>query len=113
MRWILTAGALLAFLGASQSTPGWMFVLIMLGFALSFAAVFAFAGARIDARSQEQVYVPSREEIEAIKRQQAARGPKPVRPAAPAAKPAPTHDGTMALKAVDLAKLRKPTGDAD
>ena len=97
--------ALAAFVGAAYATPGWMLLLIIVGFIASFVAVFAFAGARIAASSQEQVYVPSKEEMDAVKRKQQAAQPRPT-----PARPTTTHDGTMAISAADLAKQRKPPG---
>lgn len=111
-RFLATLVALGCFIGAGFASPGWMLVLILVGFVASFVAVLAFAAARIDASAQDEVYVPSPEEAEAMKRNAARNrpGPRPVPSAPPAARPAPTHDGTMAISAADLARQRKPPG---
>ena len=116
-RFVYTLVALCSFIGAAYATPGWMLLLIVVGFVASFAAVLGFAAARIETRSQSAVYVPSPEEVEALKRAQPKPGPRAPAPAVPpAAAPAPAPParpqahGTMVISSADLARQRKPPG---
>ncbi len=100
MRWILLLLAVLGFgLGFSAKTPGLMGIGLLLGFGGLFAALFAFAAARIAATSQPAAVLLSDKDISALRaslRKPAVAPPTPQSPSHPAdtaPRFAAPHDG--------------------
>ncbi len=73
-RWIALAITVLCFLGTSLTSTS-MFrgvVLPITGLLMSFVTVLAFAAQRISDNSQAQVYIPTPEEMEAMRKRREA-----------------------------------------
>jgi hypothetical protein len=69
MRWFLLVTTLAIFwLALNTHSPGWMGLGLLVGLVMCFVTAFAFAAKRIEARARSEVYVPTPEELELLRR---------------------------------------------
>jgi hypothetical protein len=69
MRWFLLAATLAIFwMALNARSPGWMGLGLLVGLVMCFVTALAFAAKRIEARAQSEVYVPTPEELELLRR---------------------------------------------
>ena len=69
MRWVWIALSMFGFaLAWAARTPGWLGIGLLLGFGALFAALFAFAAARIEAVSRPDAMMLSSEELAQLRR---------------------------------------------